>query len=129
MCHHCYGYPTATGFAPFRPWHFHPDSYIHYYRQYPPVDPAVFVDSVTMMQRMTQDANQFLQKVKDSQDFAEQVMKAAQKNDQGTVDDLLTGAGIQSDADIHYNPDGLRVKMTGTYEGVDCCYLTISLRW
>ncbi|MFD2637957.1 hypothetical protein [Piscibacillus salipiscarius] len=96
---------------------------------YPDVDPTVFKESAEAFRDLLNDASGILQKLSESEDFAHQVMDAAQKNDIDRVRELLESTGIHNNVEVDYNPDGITLIMQANVEGADCCHLTMDLRW
>jgi hypothetical protein len=101
----------------------------YYARQYPPVDPALFSQSAIAMQRLMKDASIILDKLASSKEFAFKVMSAAQASKTKEVKQFIQSLGIQSKVSIYYNPDGIRLTLSATSGGVECCSLVIGLRW
>lgn len=100
-----------------------------YSREFPPVDPAVFTTSVMAFQSLMRDGNIILDRIAESDDFAYQLMDAAQKSDQVTVDQLIRSTGVSSDVKTSFTPDSIRFELRADVEGTDCCRLNMSLRW
>jgi hypothetical protein len=100
-----------------------------YYRQYPPVDPALFSQSATAMQKLMKDASLILDKLAESKQFAYQVMSAAQESHTQEVQKLIESIGVQTKVDIYYDPDGIRLTLPAKSNQTECCRLVIALRW
>ncbi|WP_051353294.1 hypothetical protein [Thalassobacillus devorans] len=96
---------------------------------YPPVDSSLFSDSAAAMEKLLDQASLVLRRLAESKTFAHDVMQAAQVNDMKKVDALLKSTGIHSGVQTKVNPDGINLQLTSEVEGVDCCHLTIALRW
>ncbi|MGY3717858.1 hypothetical protein ACWE42_20305 [Sutcliffiella cohnii] len=105
------------------------NTYNYFPRQYSSVDPTLFTKSASEMQTLMSDASIILGRLSQSKQFASQVMTAAQQSDQAKVNALLKSTGIQSIVQAEYNPDRLLLKLSSAVYEVDCCILTISLRW
>ncbi|SEQ51890.1 hypothetical protein [Piscibacillus halophilus] len=114
------------------PWH---DIYRTYHtghfprQEYPEVDPSLFKESAEAFREILYDASGILQRLSESEDFAFQVMDAAQKDDVERVRQLLESTGIHNKVEVDYNPDGIKMTMQTEVEGADCCHLTMDLRW
>ncbi|WP_142255378.1 hypothetical protein [Bacillus sinesaloumensis] len=108
-----------------------PKSYYQYpyYRKYPEVDSTLFSESATEMRNLMKDASLVLAKLADSKPFAQQVMAAAQSSNDKEVERLLKSTGIKSDIKTKFNPDGINIELSSMVNGVECCHLTITLRW
>ncbi|WP_181350243.1 hypothetical protein [Thalassobacillus sp. CUG 92003] len=95
----------------------------------PDVDPGLFSESAGKMQTLMGEAEPVLQRLNQSEEFAGEVMHAAQESDESKVKQLLNSTGIQSDFEVHFNPDNINIKLTATVNSMDCCHLTMALRW
>ncbi len=100
-----------------------------YYRTYPDVDPTQFKKSAESFQRLMNDASQIFERLAQSEEFAFEVMQAAQVDDVQRVQELVESTGVHGNVDIDYNPDGLTLEMHSQVEGSDCCILTMVIRW
>ncbi|GAB3792439.1 hypothetical protein [Virgibacillus kimchii] len=113
----------------FYPWY---DS-MHYFpvRQYPPVDPDMFFDSANAMTSLMNDAARVLDKIAGSKPFAEQIMTAAQASDKEEVERLIGTVGVDSELDINFNPNSLRLEFKEETKESEmaCCRLLLTLRW
>lgn len=98
-------------------------------QNYPEVDPTVFKESAEAFRDLLNDASGILQRLSESEDFAFEVMDAAQQNDFERVQALLESTGIHNEVEVDYNPDGITMTMQANVEGADCCHLTMDLRW
>ncbi|MFG6115442.1 hypothetical protein ACGTN9_09645 [Halobacillus sp. MO56] len=116
-------YQSGYGYLPYVP--------VRYPQEpvYPPVDSAMFSDSAAAMEKLLDEASLVLRRLAESETFAHDVMAAAQVNDMKKVDALLKSTGIHSGVQTKVNPDGLNLQLSSEVEGVDCCHLTIALRW
>ena len=59
--------------------------------------------------------------------FAERLMDAAEKSDEASVKDMIRKTGIQSQPEIHYNPDGLKMVFKSG-DGPEA-HVTLQLQW
>ncbi|WP_284139368.1 MULTISPECIES: hypothetical protein [unclassified Virgibacillus] len=105
------------------------DAYIPSTRQYPPVDPTIFSKSAQSFEPLMVDAKRIVEKISVSTDFARDVMKAAQESDKKTVQRLIKSTGISSRSVIDYNPDGINIRLEADIGEVECCKLTMAIRW
>lgn len=99
------------------------------YRQYPQVNPSTFMSSAQNMKIIMRDASALLNKMADSREFSYSLMSAAQESNQQKMENLVKSAGIQTSPKVTYNPDGLKLSFTTQVNNVDCCHLTLDLRW
>ena len=95
-------------------------------RQFPEVDPSLFMTSAHHMQAIMRDASKLLDIMARSRKFSYDLMDAAQKSDKGKVNTLIQGTGIQTIPSVSYNPDGLRLQFQGKPEHIQ---LILTLRW
>lgn len=95
-------------------------------RVYPPVNPAVFIESAKHFQVLYADAYKVTEKISSSSAFAEALMNHAQANEKEKAIGMVKRTGISSDVDIRYTPDTLSVILHASNE---CCQLIIRLRW
>jgi hypothetical protein len=121
--------------------YFPPNNYVPYwqqppyflpyqpYRQLPAVNPSVFMTSAKHMQIIMKDASLLLAKMSSSRKFSFDLMTAAQNSNHGKVNQLLKGTGVQTMPKVSYTPDGLKLDFSSFAEDMDCCHLSLSLRW
>ncbi|RPF53218.1 hypothetical protein [Aquisalibacillus elongatus] len=121
--------------------HIHPYYYYPWYdiyrsyqpttqrQNYPEVDPTQFKESAAAFQELLNDASELLGRLSESEEFAFDVMTAAQEDDLEEVKRLLESTGIHNEVEIDYNPDGITMMMQTDVEGLDCCHLEMDLRW
>ena len=95
-------------------------------RQYPPANPAVFMNSAVGFPSLLQDAQKIAGKVASSQVFSKNLMEAAQKNEKQKVISEINTIGLASLVDIAYTPDILTIRLL---EKDGCCQLNLQLRW
>jgi hypothetical protein len=126
-----YGYPVQS------PYYMIPIRFYHPYqiqegwqtRPYPPVNPSMFTSSATEMHQLMKKADALVQKLANTSSFAKDVMDAAQNNEKQKVNQLLKSTGLDSGMKTTYTPDGLKIILTSEVNNIDCCHLTISLKW
>lgn len=117
------------------PNHYVPYFYPNYFVPYPyqrqttPVNPTMFMTSAQHMRIIMKDASILLDKMSDSRKFSLDLMAAAQVSDQEKVNQLLKGTGVQTMPKVTYTPDGLKLNFSTYVEDLDCCHLSLSLRW
>jgi hypothetical protein len=81
------------------------------------------------MQILMKEANVVLNKLAESKPFAKKIMYAAQHSNIKEVEMLIQSTGIKSKVDTSFNPDGINLKLSSKVGSMDCCHLTIALRW
>ncbi|WP_158736451.1 hypothetical protein [Alteribacillus sp. YIM 98480] len=115
-----YFYPPCCCYVP-----------MHYLplRQTPPVNPDLLYNSAHEMKKLLRDANIVVESLSASKEFAAFLMLAAQESDEEEVFRLIYSIGVTSDVEVHYNPDGIRLEFKSQIEDLDCCKLTLALRW
>jgi len=99
------------------------------YRQYPPVDPTVFVQSASSYSGLLADASLITGRLSASQALARQLMDAAQQNKKEQVKRLIRSIGIQSDFEITYTPERMSLTLFPKGGRAGCCQLNMVLRW
>lgn len=111
--------------------YFQPNYFVPYphIRQVTPVNPTMFMTSAKHMRIIMKDASILLDKMSDSRKFSLDLMAAAQVSDQEKVKQLLKDTGVQTMPKVTYTPDGLRLNFSSYVEDLDCCHLSLSLRW
>ncbi|HEU5140053.1 MAG TPA: hypothetical protein VFT51_08770 [Bacillales bacterium] len=98
-------------------------------RQYPQMDPNLLYQSANESKKLMKEASLVLDKLSESKEFDADLMYAAQASDIAEVKRLVHSIGVTSDVDIHYNPDSLRLEFKSKVADMDCCRLSIALRW
>ena len=96
---------------------------------YPPVQPKQFMDSADKTKPLLDDAQLVMDKVSQSRDFAVKLMDAAQKSNMDELNRLIKSTGVSSTPGIKFNPDGFTLMFNNKTANIDCCHLTIILRW
>ncbi|MGN7940861.1 MULTISPECIES: hypothetical protein [Bacillaceae] len=100
-----------------------------FYRQLPQVDPSFFEESVKSMQKLLSEASLVLTKLASSKSFAQKVMTAAQASNMVEVERLIKSTGIHSTVETAFNPDGIILKLSSKIGNLECCHLSLGLRW
>lgn len=119
-----YGSPASV------PRHYYPNgNFPYFYRQLPEINPNIFMTSAQQMQRLMKDASILLDKMASSRKFSLALMEAAQASNQAKVNQVIKETGIVTIPKITYTPDGLKLYFKANAENVDCCHLTLNLRW
>ena len=103
----------------------HPQAMPSQNNPFPPVNTHQLKDSAKNMQDMM-DQSQFLtNKITESEQFALDLMNAAQRSKKEEVDNLITSTGITSKFESKFTPDGIQIRFTEH----PCCRLTLVLGW
>ncbi|WP_226666575.1 hypothetical protein [Metabacillus litoralis] len=98
-------------------------------RQFPDVDSTLLEKSAKAMRNLMKEASIVLNKLADSKTFANKVMYAAQQSNMDEVNRLIQSTGIKSIVKTSFTPDGINMKLSSSYDNIECCHLTIALRW
>ncbi|WP_257352034.1 hypothetical protein [Pseudalkalibacillus decolorationis] len=76
----------------------------------------------------TQEVHSLLQKIASNIEFARQLKKSAELNQNQKVDQLIQSTGVQSDFESKITPDGIKIVFQP--DSTDACFnLTLSLCW
>ncbi|HLU23546.1 MAG TPA: hypothetical protein VKZ77_13860 [Bacillaceae bacterium] len=112
-----------------------PQSVIYYpylpYREYPPVDPTMLIESVNSYRVLLDQGRRLLDKLGDKT-FSMKLMEAAQHGNQAEVDRLIhTIVGISVPIKVSYTPSGVifTLESPALSKGANCCTLKITLKW
>ena len=92
---------------------------------FPPVDTNKLEASVKQMQKIMQQARLLVDKIATSDQFANNLMNAAQQSNKATVEQLIKSVGITIEFKTKYTPDGIQIILIEK----DCCSLTLLLDW
>lgn len=99
-------------------------------RQYPNVDSKLLTESATETKGLMEEASIVLDNLANSKEFGTELMNAAQASDNKKVKHLIHSIeGVSSEINVNYTPDGLRLEFNSKVSQMDCCQLTVSLRW
>lgn len=99
------------------------------FRNFPPVNPNIFMSSAKHMQALMLDASKLLEKMASNRKFSFDLMSAAQQSNKNKVQELIRLTGIKSAPNVGYSPDGLKLIFVANADQSDCCHLTLNLRW
>lgn len=99
------------------------------YRQFPEVDPVVFRQSAKQFNRLIRDANKILTEISTSEPFAKEIMDAAQRSDFDKVKNLILQLGIESNLEVKFSPESLRLILRINEATENCCILNLGIRW
>ena len=94
-------------------------------RNYPPVNINKLEISVKEMQKIVQQVQLLVNKIANSEQFAQELMHAAQISDKETINRLIRSTGITIHFETKYTPDGLRIDFIES----NCCSLRVILSW
>ncbi|WP_233436272.1 hypothetical protein [Lysinibacillus capsici] len=122
---HPYHYPTspiANHFA-IRPFAQHLAMPTN--NPFPPVDTHKLKASASRIKAMMQQAQLLTDKIDSSQQFAHDLMNAAQLSNKTEVEKLITSTGITMKFETNYTPDSFRIRLIDN----DCCGVTLNLNW
>lgn len=96
---------------------------------YPPVNSDYFNESAKSSRKLLSEASLLLNHLATSKEFGNKVMTAAQRSDTAEVTRLIRSLGITTNVVIRYNPDGFHIEFVSQVKNIDCCRLTVALRW
>ncbi|WP_102274013.1 hypothetical protein [Cytobacillus massiliigabonensis] len=126
-----YFYPCKQSYPPFHPYG--SPSYFYYpqhtYRQYPDVDPGMFMTSAKDMAIIMKDASHLLAEMAKSRKYSFDLMTAAQQSKMDKVEQMIKSTGIKIIPKVTYTPDGLNLHFDSGKDYNDCCKLALKLRW
>lgn len=108
--------------------HYPIQSFQPLYRQQQ-LNPQLFMDSAKGSQKILNDANKIVQKVANDRNFAHEVMVASRNSQFDRVNQLLKSIGINSDLEIWFNPDGIRIELRSGTSEKGKSTLILSLAW
>lgn len=92
---------------------------------FPTVNTQKFKTSAKEFQNIMQQAHLLVDKIAVSDQFAHDLINAAQLSNKTEVDKLISSTGITVTFDTKYTPDGIRINL----KEIGCCGLTIILNW
>jgi len=92
---------------------------------YPHVNTEKFTTSAKQFQEMIMQANLLVNRIIESQYFAQQIMEAAQLSKQNEVEKLISSTGITIKFDVKYTPDGMFI----TFIDKDSGTLKLGFHW
>ncbi|QTD42037.1 hypothetical protein [Sporosarcina sp. Te-1] len=96
---------------------------------FPPVDIKRFNLSARRYQEIIKQADLFTRSIVASDQFARQLMEAAQASNKSEVDRLIRSTGITVSYQLLYTPDGLRIDFANNDSQSNCCHLRMVLGW
>ncbi|WLD94800.1 hypothetical protein [Alkalihalobacillus sp. AL-G] len=93
-----------------------------------PKDITKLMFSAKSFMSPTQEVYRLLQEIASKTDFARQLKRAAELNQNQKVDQLIKSTGVQTDFETRITPDGIRIEFQP--DSTDACFdLTLSLCW
>lgn len=92
---------------------------------FPIVNTKKLKTSANRIKVIMQQAQLLTDKIDESEQFAHDLMNAAQQSNKTEVEKLIASAGITIKFETTYTPDGLRITFTES----SCCKLTLILGW
>lgn len=126
-----YYFSYSHSYPPFHPYgnFFYAYSPNYTCRQYPEVDPGMFMSSAKAMAILMKDASHLLAKMAESKKFSFDLMTAAQQSNMAKVKQMIQSTGIKMIPKVTYTPDGLNLHFESGKDYNDCCNLILTLRW
>ncbi|MBA4536028.1 hypothetical protein H1Z61_02450 [Bacillus aquiflavi] len=98
------------------------------FRQFPLVNPSVFMSSASAASMLLDNAKLVVEKVSKSKQFSTRLMNAAQQSKTTEVETIIKSTGIKNMPKISYTPDGLHLEFNDQNE-TNCCHLVLMIRW
>ncbi|MCE7793996.1 hypothetical protein K8O68_16530 [Salipaludibacillus sp. CUR1] len=99
-------------------------------RQYPPVDPSLFQQSLQTYASLTARGNLLIERLLASPETMQQLMEAAQAGQNETVNRIVHAAAGTTDITTSYTPMSVTFNLTAdTPQLSPCCRMTMNLRW
>ena len=92
---------------------------------FPHVDTHQLQVSAKSIRAIMQQSQLLTSKIADSEQFAHDLMSAAQLSNKAEVDKLITSTGITIKFDTKFTPDGIQIRFTEHA----CCGMTLILNW
>ena len=92
---------------------------------FPSVDTHQLKNSAKSMQSLMQQSQFLTSKITESEQFAHDLMNAAQLSKKTDVEKLIASTGITIKFETKYTPDGIQIRFTE----YPCCRLTLNLGW
>jgi len=92
---------------------------------FPPIDTHKFKASATRIKTMIRQAQLLTDKIDSSQQFAHDLMNAAQLSNKTQVEQLISSAGITMKFETNYTPDGFQIRLIDS----GCCGITLNMNW
>ncbi|MFJ8089429.1 hypothetical protein ACIQ7N_14660 [Lysinibacillus sp. NPDC095746] len=92
---------------------------------FPIVNTKKLKTSANRIKVIMQQAQLLTDKIDESEQFAHDLMNAAQQSNKTEVEKLIASTGITVKFDTTYTPDGFRITFTES----SCCKLTLILGW
>lgn len=126
-----YYFSYSQSYPPFHPYgNFFYAYYPNYTcRQYPDVNPGMFMSSAKDMAILMNDASHLLAQMVKSKKFSLDLMSAAQQSKMDKVEQMIKSTGIKNIPKVAYTPDGLSLHFDSGKAYNECCKLTLKLRW
>ena len=97
--------------------------------QYPEVDTQHLNVSVKRFQEIMEQADLLISKMAEDNEFAGELMRAAQRSDENRVHELIESTGVTIKTATTYTPTGIRILFDNSEVGGGCCDLLVALRW
>lgn len=96
---------------------------------YPEINTDTLKESAKAFKPLMKDADKIIEAFTNSETFAHNIMDAAQRSQTEEIKSYLTEIGINRPVKVNYNPDSLRLELINQSNNMDCCKLSISLKW
>ncbi|MFJ5714345.1 hypothetical protein [Neobacillus sp. NPDC093127] len=100
-------------------------------RTYPPVDTKIFAGSVKSFRLLMEQGSILLDRLGNLA-FAQKMMTAAQQGKNAEVDRMIKSIGLKVPVTTKFTPTGVDFILstdTSQNQSVNCCSLTIAMKW
>lgn len=92
---------------------------------FPSVNTSKLKTSAKRIKVIMRQAQLLTDKIEESEQFAHDLMDAAQLSNKTEVEKLISSTGVTMKFETNYTPDRIRIIFTDS----DCCKLTLILSW
>ncbi|MBM7704627.1 hypothetical protein [Metabacillus iocasae] len=93
------------------------------------MDTSTFKRSLKIMPKALADVSLFVEKMNGQKDLPYKMKEAAQQSNKNEVQRLIKSTGVQSDVDVSFNPDNIRILFLFNRDDFDCCHITLAIKW
>lgn len=120
-------YTIPSVHTPQHPYWYTPYIPVPINRNFPAVNPNLFMESAKEMEDLMHNASTLLSKMAQDRQFSIRLMTAAQASKQAEVEAMLKSTGIKNVPEVSYTPSGLWLVFASA-EGSNA-NLSLRLRW
>lgn len=106
-----------------------PYPYHYPYRQYPPINTKLFIQSANKTLSFIKDAEKIVEKLAKSEVYSKNLMILAQQSKVKEVKKMMVDIGLKTNPEVHYTPSGLVIRFSAGANELNCCLLQMNIRW